>query len=74
MLSVQKNALRMEKNWKMDEIWKIYEFLIWSTRLKDWIIALIAHIFHVVAKTRVLSTESGQKVNLGLTGELPKFF
>ena len=40
MLSVQKNALTMKKNCKMDEIWKIYEFLIWSTRLKDWIIAL----------------------------------
>ena len=76
-----KNALTRKKNWKTGEIWKIYEFLIWSTRLKDCIIALnilrwgFPHIFHVVAniKTRILSTESGQKVNLGLLGELPTF-
>ena len=40
MLSVQKNALTLKKNWKMGKIWKFYEFLIWSTRLKDCIIAL----------------------------------
>ena len=35
MLSVRKNALTLKKNQKMGEIWKFYEFLIWSTSLKD---------------------------------------
>ena len=82
MLSVPRNALTLKKKWKMGEIWRFYEFLIWSTRLKDWVTALkmlewgFQNLFHVVAniKTEILSTESGQKVNLGLTGELPKFF
>ena len=33
MLSMQKNALTLKKNWKMSEIWKNSEFLFWSTRL-----------------------------------------
>ena len=77
-----KKCLNFEKKWKMGEIWRFYEFLIWLTRLKDWVTALkmlewgFQNLFHVVAniKTEILSTQSGQKVNLGLTGELPKFF
>ena len=39
MLSVQKNALTLKKPQKMGEIWKFFEFLIWSTSLKDCITA-----------------------------------
>ena len=78
-----KKCLNFEKkNGKWMKIWRFYEFLIWSTRLKDWVTALkmlewgFQNLFHVVAniKMEILSTQSGQKVNLGLTGELPKFF
>ena len=81
MLSVQKNALTLKKTQKMGEIWKFFEFLIWSTSLKDCITApcLLSwgfwNIFHVVAniKTIILSTQNAQKVHLGPTGELPTF-
>ena len=81
MLSVQKNALTLEKNWKMGEIWKNCEFLIWSTMLTYCVAAPnimswgFLYIFHIVAniKTNILSTQSGQKVHLGPTGELPTF-
>ena len=71
----------MKKNWKMGEIWKIFEFLIWSTRFTDCITALkilkwgFSNIFHVVGnnKTEILSTWSGQKVKMGFLQELPKF-
>ena len=81
MLSVQKNALTLEKNWKMGEIWKNCEFLIWSTRLTHCVVAPdilswgLINVFHIVAniKTSILSTWSGQKVILGLREELPTF-
>ena len=65
----------------MGEIWKFYEFLIWSTSLKDCITAPsvlswgFQNIFHVVPyiKTIILSTQSAQKVHLGPAGELLMF-
>ena len=81
MLSVPKMLELWNKNQKMGEIWKFYEFLIWSTSLKDCITAPCVlswgfpNIFHVVAniKTIILCTQSAQKVHLGPTGELPTF-
>ena len=69
----QKMPKLWKKNWKMGEIWKIFEFLIWSTRFTDCITALkilkwgFSNIFHVVGnnKTEILSTWSGQKVKMG---------
>ena len=71
----------LKKTQKMGEIWRFYEFLIWSTSLKDCITAPCVlswgfpNIFHVVAniKTIILSTQSAQKVHLGPAGELPTF-
>ena len=65
----------------MGKIWKNCEFLIWSTRLTYCVVTCnilswgFLHIFSIVAniRTNILSTQSGQKVSLGLLGELQTF-
>ena len=66
----------------MGEIWKIFEFLIWSTRSEHCITAPkilkwgFSNIFHGVGnnKTEILSPRSGQKVKMGFLQEHLKSF
>ena len=65
----------------MGEIWKFYEFLIWSTSLKDCITAPsvlswgFQNIFHVVPyiKTIILSTQSAPKSTWALWESFRRF-